>query len=295
MCSKLINILLFEDNPGDVLLIKEALKESTLASFNIVCVERLSDGLAYLEDGKVDIILLDLALLDSLGIDTFNKVKSKAKNIPLVVSTSNNDDSLALETIKGGGQDYIIKGQMDRNTLARSIMYAIERHRIKVRLTNLSFLDELTGLCNRRGFYNIAEQHIKLAQRITNNLLVIYADLDGMKQINDISGHIEGDLALTETANILKMTFRESDVIARIGGDEFAIIALEADKTDVYTIRERLRKNIDDWYAKANYSFKLSISIGIAYYDYNNPCSIDELLHEADKMMYQEKRNKNIS
>jgi diguanylate cyclase (GGDEF)-like protein len=293
MSSRSINALLFEDNPGDVLLVKEALSESKIASFNIACVERLSDGLARLAQGGVDIILLDLALLDSFGMDTFKKVKTKAADMPLIVFTSSDDEALALNTIQEGGQDYIIKGQIDSSTLARSILYAIERHRIKVRLMNLSFMDELTGLCNRRGFFNIAEQHIKLAQRTANNLFVIYADLDDMKRINDIFGHVEGDLALLETANILKMTFRESDTIARIGGDEFAILALEVDKTDINTIRERLLKNIDEWQAKTNYSFKLSISIGIAYYDNNNPCSIGELLHEADKMMYQEKWSKN--
>lgn len=295
MNSKSINVLLFEDNPGDVLLVKEALSESTIASFNIICVERLSDGLVCLEQVEVDIILLDLALLDSFGMDTFIKVKTKATDTPLIVFTSNDDEAIALNTIQEGGQDYIIKGQLDSSSLARTILYAIERHLIRAQLINLSFTDELTGLFNRRGFFSTAKKYIKIAQRTTNNLLVIYTDLDGMKRINDLFGHAEGDLALIETSHILKMTFRESDTIARIGGDEFAILALEADKTDINTIRERLQKNINDRHAITKYSFELSLSIGIAYYDNNNPCSIDELLCKADKMMYQEKLSKNVS
>ncbi len=295
MDKEKINILLFEDNPGDALLVKEVLSETTLASFKIECFARLTDGLSHLIGGKTDVILLDLTLLDSWGLDTFKKVKSESADIPLIVLTSNDDGSLALKTIQEGGQDYIVKGQIDSNSLVRSILYAMERHRIKTRLEDLTFLDELTGLCNRRGFVSIAEQHIKYAQRASKNLLVVYADLDGMKGINDILGHLEGDLALIEMANILKKTFRESDVIARIGGDEFAIIALQDYKTDIDTIRESLQKRIDDWDESTKYSFNLSISIGIAYYDNTTPCSIDQLLNKADKMMYKEKRTKDIS
>jgi two-component system cell cycle response regulator len=290
--NKPINVLLFEDNPGDVFLVRVALDESKLSSFQVECVKRLSDGLERLMQGGIDIVLLDLALEDSVGIDTFEKVRAQVADIPIVIFTGNNDEALALRTIQDGGQDYITKGQFDSISLSRTILYAIERHRIGMKHKNLSHLDELTGLRNRRGFFDAAEQQIKLAQRTKKDLLVIYADLDGMKQINDAFGHKEGDLALMEAAHVFKMTFRESDIIARLGGDEFAIITVEAGDVNLEIIKERLQKKIDDRHAQGH-PLKLSISIGMAHFNHAHPCSVDVLLQEADKMMYVEKRTSN--
>lgn len=287
--------MLFEDNPGDALLVRESLNESKLGSFHVECVERLSDGLERLTRGGIDIVLLDLALQDSFGIETFEKVQFQTTDTPLVVFTSNDDKAFALKTIQEGGQDYIIKGQIDSQILARTIIYAIERHHIGTRFKKLSYLDELTGLYNRRGFFSIAEQHIKLAQQTKKDVLVIYADLDDLKQINDTFGHKKGDLALIETANILRITFRDSDIIARIGGDEFAIFSMKGGDVNFNSIKETLQASIEDSYAKGNYFLKLSISVGFAYLNHNHLCSVDSLLQEADKMMYQEKRAKSAS
>jgi diguanylate cyclase (GGDEF)-like protein len=156
----------------------------------------------------------------------------------------------------------------------------------------LSLVDELTNLCNRRGFYFLAEQQLKIADRIKKGILLLFADVDDLKWINDNLGHNVGDLALIDAANILKKTFRKSDIIARIGGDEFVVLALETPDAYAHILITRLQEHIKSHNAEGNRSFKLSISIGFAGYDPEHPCSIDELIAQADKYMYERKQSK---
>ncbi len=168
-------------------------------------------------------------------------------------------------------------------------------NRMTGELRSLSLVDDLTGLYNRRGFLFLAEQQVKIADRMKRGMVILFADLDDMKRINDTLGHREGDLALIETATILKETFREADIIARIGGDEFAIITIEAHKDSAKILRSRLQENLDARNAKGDRRYTLSISAGIARYDAANPCSIDDLLAQADIMMYKQKQGKQRS
>jgi diguanylate cyclase (GGDEF)-like protein/PAS domain S-box-containing protein len=167
-----------------------------------------------------------------------------------------------------------------------------ELKEMEEKMHNLSITDSLTGLYNRRGFFSLAEKQIKVARRMNRTLLLFSVDLDGLKEINDKFGHQEGDLALVATANILMATYRESDIIARIGGDEFAIIQTGAVEGSIDVITARLKKNLEHHNAIGNRRFSLSMSFGTAWYYPENPRSIDELLAQADIMMYKQKRLK---
>lgn len=159
-------------------------------------------------------------------------------------------------------------------------------------LRTLSLTDDLTDLYNRRGFFALAEHQLKVADRQKKGLFLLYADFDNLKKINDKFGHNEGSRALVETAKILKKHFRKSDIMARMGGDEFAIIPVVSTGERPDKIAERLKKYLELYYSKKNFGYKLSISIGIAYYDPDKPCSIHELLSRADKLMYEQKKLK---
>lgn len=167
-----------------------------------------------------------------------------------------------------------------------------KRKREEEELRESSLMDELTGLHNRRGFLNLAEQQSKLAIREKEGMLLFFTDLDGLKWINDNLGHKEGDRALTEIAATLKKTFRKSDVIARIGGDEFVVLATGTGEAAAKIITTRLLKNLGDYNTMENRGYKLSLSMGIAYYDPKHPCSISELMATADKLMYEQKQRK---
>ncbi len=162
---------------------------------------------------------------------------------------------------------------------------------MEAKLRTLSLTDELTGLYNRRGFFTVGEQLLKQSRRQKTGIFVLYADVDNLKEVNDKWGHREGDLALIHAANVLRGTFRESDIIARIGGDEFAVLAMETAKTGAEKLENRLRLILDGRNAR-NRRYTLSLSVGIAYCVPECLHSIDELLMQGDQLMYEHKKSK---
>ena len=168
--------------------------------------------------------------------------------------------------------------------------FVIQTNELQKSLQTLSETDELTGLYNRRGFFAIAEKQCEIASRNNLNLSFVFLDIDGFKSINDEHGHKMGDIALVDTAEILKDTFRSSDIIARIGGDEFVIMTIESLETNLEMLIERLKENLKAHNIKANIPYGLSLSHGITHFDPEHACSIDELISNADKMMYEQKK-----
>jgi diguanylate cyclase (GGDEF)-like protein len=464
MDEKSIKVLLIEDSPGDAGLIKEMLKDTDAARFELEHVDKLSTGLERLGKEGFDVLLLDLGLPDSTGIKTLEKVLNQAAEVPVIVLTGLADEEVGIKAVQEGAQDYLVKGPVDSNVLIRAIRYAIERKRmekalswelglnsviadissallseqsfliedisflvldhssrltrsrfgfvgyidpnsgymvsptmtrdiwdkcqvkdksiifkklrglwgwvldnrqplltntpledprssgippghlpirrflsapaliggklvglialansdcnyterdldlttrmasfyavalhrkrIEEELRNLSIRDELTGLYNRRGFFTLAQQQWKLAKRSKRGLLLVIADLDGLKKVNDTFGHEEGDRSLKDTADILKETYRESDIVGRIGGDEFAVIMLEDSKASDGVLSARLQETLDSINAKNGRRYNLSISIGVARCDPESPCPIDDLMSKADALMYEQKRRK---
>ena len=167
-----------------------------------------------------------------------------------------------------------------------------ERKRMEQQLHKMSFTDELTGIYNRRGFFVLSEQQLKVAERTKKDMLLFFVDMDRMKQINDTLGHQEGDRALIEIASILKEVFRESDIIGRIGGDEFAILAIDTTDESRSLLINRLYNTLDNYNKSEGRKYELSLSIGIAYYNSEKPSSIDDLMAQADTLMYEEKKSK---
>ena len=164
--------------------------------------------------------------------------------------------------------------------------------RLREELQTLALIDDLTGLNNRRGFSTLGQQQLKLANRAKKGMFLLFSDLDGLKWINDTFGHHEGDQALIEAADIHRETFRQSDIIARVGGDEFAVLAVEAYQDSRDILAARLQENLRTHNAQSNRRYQLSISMGLDYYDPACPCSIDELLDRADRAMYGQKQKK---
>lgn len=167
-----------------------------------------------------------------------------------------------------------------------------ELKRAENKLREMSLRDELTGLYNRRGFLSLIDQYIKIAKRQDKIVFMLYADVDNMKAINDKYGHLEGDEALRESAIILKETFRESDIIARVGGDEFAAITLEASPADMHVVVARLQENLERHNSTSNRNYILALSWGISHCEPESLCSVDEVLSQADKSMYEHKKSK---
>ncbi|MEW6599423.1 MAG: diguanylate cyclase [Nitrospirota bacterium] len=186
--------------------------------------------------------------------------------------------------------------RFDENNRINGLIHVVrditDRHNLEESLRSISLTDELTGLYNRRGFFAIVEQQLKVIKRQKTRAFLLYADLDNFKPINDSFGHHEGDLTLIAAAGILRSTFRESDIIARFGGDEFVVFPIGDDEAYINLIVDRLQKNIDAYNQMEERGYKLSMSIGIAPYDPEYVHSIDMLIVEADKIMYTQKKLK---
>ncbi|MEI6309372.1 MAG: GGDEF domain-containing protein [bacterium] len=167
-----------------------------------------------------------------------------------------------------------------------------ERKRMEEKILTLSITDELTGLLNRRGFLTMATQQLKIAKRTKNRLWLIFADLDGLKWINDHLGHEAGDRAIQQTSILLKETYREADIFARIGGDEFVVLATEISQASPAHLVSRFAGSLRQWNKESGERFTLDLSLGVSLFSPAFPVSLDELMRQADDGMYQQKRLK---
>lgn len=182
-------------------------------------------------------------------------------------------------------------GRVDRIAIYGSDI--TEFRKLEEKLRTLALTDQLTGLYNRRGFFLLAERQMKISKRSGQDLILFYIDLDGMKKINDTLGHDEGDMALLKTTEILKATFRETDIISRMGGDEFAVLAVHMKKGTQHKLIERLNRRIGRFNSsRENKKFKISLSIGIADCHQGESFTLQDLITRADKLMYSEKKRK---
>lgn len=238
-----------------------------------------------------DLILMDIELKGRMDGVAAAKVIGDRLDIPILYLTAYADDQ-TLERAKGTEPfGYLLKPFNERS-LHAAIQMALHRHRMQVSLRSLALVDELTGLCNRRGFFALAKQHLKLARRTKGALWLFFLDLDGLKQINDAFGHQEGDLALIKTAEILRSTFRDTDIIARVGGDEFTVLAIEASGEGAHLMTNRLQEKLKEFNARKDRSYELGFSVGTACYEDGVTGSIEDLMAKADQALYEDKRRK---
>ncbi|MFN2398605.1 MAG: diguanylate cyclase [Gemmatimonadaceae bacterium] len=294
-----IRVLCVSPNAADAERMRQALSRtradgttSTCTDLELKHVGGVGEALERLGEDRFDATILDLSAPEGRDFESLLRVHERAPDVPIIVITAPGDEALAMLALKEGAQDSLDRKQVTGNLLVRSIRYAIERHQLQVALRAMSLIDDLTGLYNRRGFLTLAKQQLKVADRMKKRVSQIFVDLDGLKAINDAQGHRAGDHALIEAADILKETFRDSDIIARIGGDEFVVLAMETSGATAETFAARLAENVRVRNARDARLVPLSFSMGVAYYDPENPCTIEELLARADTLMYNEKRAK---
>jgi diguanylate cyclase (GGDEF)-like protein/PAS domain S-box-containing protein len=253
------------------------------------------------------------AALDMLGYsrDELNKLNA------IVIYTDPSDRQKFISKIEQGGyvRDYEVRLKKKNGTVM-DCLYSFsvrrnqdgsvmeyqgiirditERKRLLEELQALSLVDELTGVYNRRGFFIMARQQMKTARRMNLGMFCIFIDLDSLKKINDTCGHQEGDRALADTARILKETFRESDIIGRIGGDEFTVLVLDDSEHHAEVIVGRLQKSVKLSNQRWGRHYDISLSVGVSRYEANSKETVDELVKRSDSLMYENKKNKRNS
>jgi diguanylate cyclase (GGDEF)-like protein len=291
MNNMAIKVLYVEDEIDHAILIGEFIKEIANVHYEMTHVQQLDEALLELDNQRYDIVMLDLSLPDKQVLDTITAVCERAPEVPVVVMTSIEDESMAVKALQKGAEEYLVKGEMNSHALSRILRYAIMRHKGRVELQSLSLVDDLTSLYNRRGFMLFAQQQLSIAIRTKRGMILFFIHLEGLNEITEKSGRQYEDLAKIETANILKETIRESDIIARHSRDEFTAMALESFDASNEIIITRLQDELKYHNKQENRQYKLSLCIGKAYYDTEELCTIDELINRAKESMIEQKKN----
>lgn len=293
-----IRMLLVEDDTDYADLLKLTLSREAEPQFVIETVATLQDALRILHEEKFDLILLDLNLSDSKGIMTFERLAASHRDIPFVILSGMDDEHLALEVVKKGAQDYVVKGDVQRSILIRILKYALERHcqkkkveELNERLAKLSFVDPLTQLLNRRGLQRVLSREVLIAGREGTNLVVILMDLDNFKPINDSFGHAVGDIVLQEIAKTLSRTVRATDYVSRVGGDEFIMLLPNTRPAEASQFSERLRLAVSQTpiVSSGGQPVRTTASFGVVNAT-KRMISVDELLEETHGALAKSKR-----
>lgn len=214
-------MLLVEDNPTDALVATGLLTNDPGVAFAVDRATSLDDGLERLQRGGFDVVLLDLTLGDSEGLDTFLAVRNRAPAVPVVVVTGNDDEALGRSAVEAGAQDFLTKGRIEPRHLARSLQYAIERHR---RAQGAGLLDPLTGLPGRGLLRDrLGEALVRLASD-SRYVAVVWVGLGGIGALADEHGRGAADAVVAGAADRLRQALRPTDTLARMGTDEFAMV-----------------------------------------------------------------------
>ncbi len=293
-----LHVLVIEDSKGDSRLIQEMLLESKSVEFDVQRVEFLKDGLDRLYKFNFDVVLLDLALPDSVGVDTLLAVRHFKSEQNIIVMTGLEDEAMGLQATLAGAQDYIVKGQVSSQVLIRAIRYSIERKRFEKKLEHMATHDSLTGLPNRQLFDINLQQALQRARRekhnnpAEGNVAVMLLDLDNFKQVNDVHGHVYGDKLLCSVAERLKNCMRSTDTVARMGGDEFTLVIEAVTSTqDCIAAATKVLHALQDPIIIEGKSLHTSVSIGISLFPRDGQTA-ETLLQYSDIAMYHAKKSR---
>ncbi len=283
-------ILVVEDNPGDAELLEAHLKGALAPGATIAVEESLGDALHYLHQNPVpSVILLDLSLPDAKGIQAVVRLIELNVEAPIVVISGSSDESLAVQAVQAGAQDYLFKDQVDSRHLWRTIRHALDRKRSQLRLTRVALYDQLTGAANRALFEHRTEHAIATARAHNTRLALLFVDLDRFKQINDNFGHDVGDALLSAFAMRLSEVLGNDELLARLGGDEFAILVeKDGSAEQALSLSDTIQSALTLPFELTGQAHSLSASIGIAIFP-DDGADEKQLLRHADVNMYRAK------
>lgn len=283
-----VRVLLVEDDADDYTLTRALLDRVPGTSFLLEWVDSYDAGLAALSRGEHDVCLLDYQLGARTGLELLHEAVAAECRTPILLLTGLEDRDTDEAALEAGAADYLVKHEITGPVLERALRYARQRAALLDEIRRLSVTDDMTGLQNRRGFHLLASQRLR-DHRPDTEMLLMYADLDGLKAINDQLGHAAGDAAIVAIADVLRRAFRGADVIARLGGDEFVVLALDVPVHAEADIAWRITHHLDAYNTTQRPECRLSISSGFVRRALSASTSLPGLVAEADALMYAEK------
>ncbi|MFH0984102.1 MAG: diguanylate cyclase [Candidatus Omnitrophota bacterium] len=293
-----VKILLVDDDPDFTKVFQISLRGEKRTFFSIETASSLQSALEMLGTQVFQLVLLDLGLPDSQGLQTFERIAAAHPEIACVILSGTDDETLSLEAVKKGAQDYVVKGEFRVAMISRILSYALERHQQKkkmeelnARLERLSLADPLTQLFNRRGLQRMLSREIEISGREGTNLSVILLDLDNFKVINDSLGHAVGDIVLQEISKVLKNTVRVTDYVSRVGGDEFIILLPNTRLVEGVHFSERIRLAMCQTpvVVAGGHMVKITASFGVLSVS-RRMASVDALLEETHAALAKSKQ-----
>jgi diguanylate cyclase (GGDEF)-like protein len=313
-------ILVVDANPAD-----RRVYITLLGNFGHRLIEA-ADGVQALELARTelpDLIITDILMPNMDGFTLVRRLRGEPllMGIPVVFHTASYDETEIHQLAHASGVQHILRKPVEPQMILRSVNEALSHPAVPTRLPqtgqlqrdhlqlladtlykkvseleeanehlrNLSLTDSMTGLNNRRGFMILATNLLKFSRRAGYSSSLIYIDLDSLKYINDTFGHAGGDAALTSFAQILNETFRESDIIGRLGGDEFIALIVDAAESDLASMQTRLQGNVEAYNRQVGREHALSFSLGVIRIDSHSTITMEEFLSQADEAMYKHK------
>lgn len=275
-----------EDNPRHAHLLRDTLGDAGVAfagapPYDLGHVTDLEGAYARLAEGNIDLLMLDLSLPEATGLDALLKIRERFQDLPVIALVARGDGTLAAQALQSGAQDYLMKGKLSGDTLARSIRHAMEVARLRTALRSLSFIDGLTGLYNRRGFMTLADPYVKRAQRVKGHLLVVSAQVAGFDRIVKAVGHQEGDELLRSVSEVLRRSFRDSDLLGRLEQGEFVALALDAPDEKFPIISGRLAEHVQEFNDRTIRKYRLILQLGFVPFNADVSPTIEELMAQA--------------
>ncbi|MBL4720710.1 MAG: EAL domain-containing protein [Alphaproteobacteria bacterium] len=282
-------VMIVEDDEDDFILARDLLQEVYGADIEVDWAPAWKDGLDALVAAKHDVFLVDYRLGARDGLDLVQEANAQGCMAPIILLSGQDSPEIDLRAMSVGAQDYLVKDSITADQLARAIRYGINQKRVEKRLIDLAQYDSLTGLANRSLFHDRLDAAIAQARRDDRNVAVLLLDLDRFKDINDTFGHPAGDALLKSVAARLKSCMRETDIVARISGDEFAIIATNLERKNAASrVADKICASFKDPFQLNGRDVYISVSIGISILDQGMSDS-EPLLKNADVAMYQAK------
>jgi diguanylate cyclase (GGDEF)-like protein len=283
-----LRILLVEDDSDQAAFTQTMLQAVWATCVRLDHTTSVRGAIDRLSDYSYDVALLDLGLPDAQELEALNSLVGAAPDLPLVILTGTENETLALQAVKSGAQDYLVKGQTTPEMVVRAIRYAIERKQSELHIRHLAYYDSLTQLPNRRLLMEHLGQTLKRASRSGSIVGVFFIDIDHFKQINDEFGHAVGDGVLTQLAARLSASLRGSDTLGRLSGDEFVAIVEANLPRELALVAESLQRCLKVPFATTHGELFATVSIGVSAFPADGS-DVSELLRAADHAMYRAK------
>ncbi len=284
-----IRILVVGCEGAQVDTLVKRLTEASFRKQNILVATTFDNAVSTIEKEKIHVALIDYDLMPHTGFELMEEVMRMGNTVPVIMTAEVKDQKIDSGAMSRGAYDYLVHADIEPELLERTIRYTIIRRKLEDRLVHAALYDELSGLPNRRAFFDRLKQGIFRADRHKQEVSLVYIDLNGFKAVNDTHGHQAGDEVIREIGRRLEICLRRTDTPARLGGDEFACILEDfRDREAALAVIDKIMDIFTETITYEGVEHQIGGSLGVSFYP-ESATDADLLIQLADEAMYQAK------